>query len=206
MRYLKVWTDFENVLAPLKDDEIGRLFVGMLHYAATGEEPQNFSGNEVFLWAVAKRDIDITAERAETLRQNGLKGGRPATKENQTEANETNENQTKGEKKRKEKKRNEIEKKDIFTPPTLAEITAYCKERNNGIDAEYFLDYQTARNWVLSNGKKCKDWKATIRTWEKNGYNKQRLTKVVTAQQYTQRDYSGEDADAMSRMLKLGGA
>ena len=62
-----------------------------------------------------------------------------------------------------------------FKPPTLEEVKAYCIERNNNIDAEYFIDYQEARGWVLSNGKKMKDWKATIRTWERNGYNKQKF-------------------------------
>ena len=64
-----------------------------------------------------------------------------------------------------------------FTPPTLEEVKTYCIERNNNIDAEYFIDFQEARGWVLSNGKKMKDWKATIRTWEKNNYNKRTSNK-----------------------------
>lgn len=64
-----------------------------------------------------------------------------------------------------------------FTPPTLEEVKAYCIERNNNIDAEYFVDFQEARGWVLSNGKKMKDWKATIRTWEKNNYNRKPVNK-----------------------------
>jgi hypothetical protein len=64
-----------------------------------------------------------------------------------------------------------------FTPPTLDEVKAYCIERNNNIDAEYFIDFQEARGWVLSNGKKMKDWKATIRTWERNSYNRNHVNK-----------------------------
>ena len=64
-----------------------------------------------------------------------------------------------------------------FTPPTLEEVKAYCIERNNNIDAEYFMDFQEARGWVLSNGKKMKDWKATIRTWERNNYNRNHVNK-----------------------------
>ena len=64
-----------------------------------------------------------------------------------------------------------------FTPPTLEEVKAYCVERNNNIDAEYFIDFQEARGWVLSNGKKMKDWKATIRTWERNNYNRKPVNK-----------------------------
>ena len=67
---------------------------------------------------------------------------------------------------------NSHSKKTQFKPPTLDEVKAYCLERGNNIDAEYFIDFQEARGWVLSNGKKMKDWKATIRTWEKNNYNR----------------------------------
>ena len=53
-----------------------------------------------------------------------------------------------------------------FKPPTFEEVKAYCEERKNGIDPQHFIDYQESRGWVLSNGKKMVDWKATIRTWE----------------------------------------
>jgi len=57
-----------------------------------------------------------------------------------------------------------------FKKPTLEEITAYCLERKNKIDPVYFLDYQEARNWKVKGGNKIKDWKAVIRTWEKNDF------------------------------------
>ena len=64
-----------------------------------------------------------------------------------------------------------------FKPPTVEEVKEYCIERNNNIDAEYFVDFQEARGWVLSNGKKMKDWKATIRTWERNNFNQKPVNK-----------------------------
>ena len=84
-----------------------------------------------------------------------------------------------------------------FTPPTLEEVKAYCIERNNNIDAEYFVDYQEARGWVLSNGKKMKDWKATIRTWERNGYNKHKSKSnkqnAIDVVNKLMREYGGEN-------------
>lgn len=77
MKYLKIWTDFADIISPLENDEIGRLFLGMLNYAKTGEEPADFPGNERFIWPVAKRDIDNASEWNETCRANGMKGGRP---------------------------------------------------------------------------------------------------------------------------------
>ena len=69
-------------------------------------------------------------------------------------------------KEREEDKRNKV-RIIHFTPPTLQEVRSYCAERKNMVDPEHFLDYYEARGWILSNGKKCRDWKACVRTWEK---------------------------------------
>ena len=60
-------------------------------------------------------------------------------------------------------------KAKAFVPPTVEEVQAYCDSRQNGIDAQYFWDYQMARNWVYKGNVKMKDWKAAVRTWERNG-------------------------------------
>ena len=88
-----------------------------------------------------------------------------------------------------------------FTPPTVDEVAAYCKERNNGIDAQHFIDYYESRNWFLSNGRKCADWKACVRTWEGNKFNSGG-GKKVSAQQYEQRSYSGSESmdDVLNRL------
>jgi len=54
-----------------------------------------------------------------------------------------------------------------FTPPTIQQVRAYCQERKNEIDPESFIDYFAQQGWILANGRKVKDWKACIRTWEK---------------------------------------
>lgn len=57
-----------------------------------------------------------------------------------------------------------------FVPPTLEEVKAYCAERKNGVDAERFVNYYTANGWQVGKNK-MKDWKAAVRTWEKNAYS-----------------------------------
>ena len=64
-----------------------------------------------------------------------------------------------------------------FTIPTLEEIQNYCNERQNKINPEYFLDYYTARDWKFNNGGKMKDWKATIRNWERLEKNREQQNK-----------------------------
>ena len=197
MKYLKVWTDFEHVLSPLQEDEIGRLFLLMLRYARDGEEPADFVGNEVFIWPAAKRDIDMAAERNEICRQNGLRGGRPKTKENQTEPNETKENQNEPNESRKEKKRNEMKGKETkevkrFTPPTLQEVTEYCRERRNTVNPQRFIDFYASKGWKVGN-QPMKDWRACVRTWEQ----RETSQKKVIAQDFQQRDYSGVDGELL---------
>lgn len=53
-----------------------------------------------------------------------------------------------------------------FKKPTIEEIKNYCKERNNNIDAEQFIDYYNANGWKVGKNP-MKDWKAAIRTWER---------------------------------------
>jgi hypothetical protein len=52
-----------------------------------------------------------------------------------------------------------------FVTPTLTEIEDYCRERQNSVDAERFLNYYEANGWMVGRNK-MKDWKAAVRTWE----------------------------------------
>ena len=61
----------------------------------------------------------------------------------------------------------EKEKRNIFVAPTLEEVEAYCTERGNNVDAQKFIDYYTSNGWEVGKNK-MKDWKAAVRTWERN--------------------------------------
>lgn len=55
----------------------------------------------------------------------------------------------------------------VFTVPTVEEVSAYCQERGNSIDPQRFVDHYTSNGWVVGKTK-MKDWRAAVRTWEKN--------------------------------------
>lgn len=59
--------------------------------------------------------------------------------------------------------------KTRFVPPTCEEVAAYCEERNNDVDAVKFVNYYTANGWKVGNNP-MKDWRAAVRTWERNTY------------------------------------
>jgi len=69
-----------------------------------------------------------------------------------------------------------------FTPPTLEEVTAYCIERNNSVDPQHFIDYYTSNGWLVGKNK-MKDWKAAVRTWERNGYSSAKPSRPNTKAQ-----------------------
>lgn len=62
---------------------------------------------------------------------------------------------------------NDILSKKKFQKPTIEEIQEYCYERGNYIDAYSFYDFYESKNWMIGKNK-MKDWKAAIRTWERN--------------------------------------
>ena len=62
-------------------------------------------------------------------------------------------------------------KRKRFEKPTLSQITQYCLERNNNVNAEQFYDYYESNGWKVGKNA-MKDWKACVRTWERNGYDK----------------------------------
>lgn len=70
-----------------------------------------------------------------------------------------------------EKKESKKKATSRFSPPTLDEVKAYCIERNNNVDAERFIDYYTSNGWKVGRNP-MKDWKATVRTWEKSSKEK----------------------------------
>ncbi len=54
-----------------------------------------------------------------------------------------------------------------FVKPNVEDIIDYCNERNNYVDAQKFYDYYSSNGWKVGKNP-MKDWKAAVRTWEKN--------------------------------------
>ena len=70
---------------------------------------------------------------------------------------------------RQEEKRKEGDNtaRSRFTPPTLDDVQSYCKERNNRVDAERFIDYYASNGWKVGKNQ-MKDWRAAVRNWERD--------------------------------------
>lgn len=207
--HLKVYFSFEEETACLSDAEKSRLLLAMVRYARDGAD-MVLSGNERFLWPVFKAQIDRDIAVYDSKINNGSKGGRPKeenrTKPNETEINRIKPNETENDKIEDRRLKTEEEDKDRkrrrFTPPSVDEVAEYCRERGNGVDPEEFISFYESKGWLVGN-QPMKNWRAAIVTWEKKDKGRSHL-KAVPAQNYAQRDYSGEQDDAMDRMIALG--
>ena len=176
MKYLKVFTDFAEKMELYGDAERGRLFTAMLKYAETGIEPE-LKGNERFLWATARADID----RQAASYKNKVDG---AEKARALIGSDIRDNQTQSDairlKSAQDKDKDKDKDKDIspygdkgkraarFVPPTVDEVAVYCQERGNDVDPERFVDFYACKGWCVGKNP-MKDWKAAVRTWEKRG-------------------------------------
>ena len=164
------WEDGEWQGKPIKR---GQLVTGRKALAAqTGLSEQTVrtslnrlkSTNEITIASTNKFSVitivnygkfqDVPEMPTSTLTSN-LTSGQPATNQQLT----TNEQEEQGNKGIKPRKR--------FTPPTVDEVAAYCRERGNAVDAQRFVDFYAASGWMRGKTP-VRDWKACVRTWERN--------------------------------------
>lgn len=122
-------------------------------------------------------------------------------KEVKTEVNDTVESSAiyKQNKNNKKKDTNVSKEKTVsaasnrFIPPALQEVQAYCQERGNKVDPEQFVNFYSAKGWMVGKNK-MKDWKACVRTWERNHLTK--TNRVISFNNFQQRN---TDYDALVR-------
>ena len=70
--------------------------------------------------------------------------------------------------------------------PTLEEVKAYCSERGNKVDPERWFDYYTSNGWKVGKNP-MKDWKAAVRTWERQDKPVDRSRKNNTLLNYNEK-------------------
>ena len=174
--YVCLYHSYLKSVEPLNDAERGRLFTACLTYSMTGAEP-DLRGNERFVWPTIREQIDRDTKKYSDFckkQQENIRKRWDTTVYDGTSGIPDDTKHTKEKEKEKENRLSSPNVEDSiartparkrFTPPTLAEVTAYCRERQNAVDPQRFIDYYTARGWKL-NKTSMKDWKAAVRTWE----------------------------------------
>ena len=178
-----LYASYAEKFKKLSDAQFGKLIRYVMRYQLDGVVPDIDDIAVSLSFDVIKFNLDNDNEKYEKVvernRENGKKGGRPKKEdsENPTEPKKPNgfsENPPEPKKADKDKDKEkdmdkDKEKKESmrrFAPPSLSEVEEYCRERNNGIDAQAFVDFYTSKGWKIGSAP-MKDWKAAVRTWER---------------------------------------
>ena len=206
-----MYTDNLEMIEELEDNQIGVLMRAIIRYESGMELPDMDGMTRVAFKAIKKtldRDRDKYEEtlekRAEAGRKGGLKRSQNQANAIQNEANQANatfaiqneanqadsvtvpvnDTDTK-------KESAKADKKKIFTPPTVEEVRNYCHERANKVDAQSFVDFYSSKGWMIGKNR-MKDWKAAVRTWERNNKGSPQANQF---NQFPQRDYNFDDLE-----------
>ena len=195
VEYFCAYHSYLDALEPLTDAERGRLFVACLKYSKSGEV-EHLSGNERFVFPVFRGQIDRdNAKYANKCKKQADNANKRWGKDDANDATaydgipnvppngkDTNDAKEKAKEKEKakdngiygasaptrapEQQGDACQKATRFVRPTVQEVADYCRERGNQVDAQRFVDYYTANGWRVGKNP-MKDWKAAVRTWEK---------------------------------------
>ena len=189
------YASYYNAVKQLNRKDQSAVLMAICSYALE-ERDTSLTGTAKAIFELIKPTLDASRKKAAAgqARRQNREEAKAKQSESKTETErEQNESKTETEteqtanenKKEKEYKKeyeieNECLKENIkrkspngltrshFKKPTVEEAAAYCKERNNGVDAEMFVDYYEANGWHVGK-QPMKDWKAAVRTWERRG-------------------------------------
>ena len=136
----------------------------IIRYALNGTEPDldSMADAAALAFIMAKPVLDSSRKKAEAGRIGGS---------SKTEANASNaEANTKRDRDRDREgilKESTKEKQPRFQAPTVDQVREYCRERKNNVDPQRFVSHYEAVGWKIGKNP-MKDWKAAVRTWERN--------------------------------------
>lgn len=151
------------------DEVLGRAVKAAMAYF-DGSETVNLGPLEAAVFAALRADIDTAFSEYKRDVENGKRGGRPRKKPPLTGGRPPQPRGTQGE----GEGEGDIEayiaaatpQRTRFSPPSVDEVTEYCRERGNHVDPATFVDFYTARGWKAGSAA-MKDWRAAVRTWER---------------------------------------
>lgn len=157
-----IYTEWKPLVEALSDDDAGKVFKYIFKYQSN-EEVKCFNP----VWLFIKSKIDEYNHKGEQISEKRRENGRLGGIAKASKCNQVLSNYGKSSNKIKENKTKKNKIKENNIKPSLQDVIDYCNERNNCVDANKWYDYYTANGWKVGKNP-MKDWKACVRTWERN--------------------------------------
>lgn len=112
----------------------------------------------VFNFISDKDDLNDTVRKIINMYENDLENDNDNDNDNEVSYHDSYNDSLKNKKSKR------------FIKPSIDDIQNYCNERNNNVDANKFYNYYESVGWKVGKNP-MKDWKAAIRTWERNNFD-----------------------------------
>lgn len=177
------YRSYYEALKELSKRDQSAVLMAVIGYALDGEEPEKLEGIAGAVFGLIKPTLDAANRRSDRMKERrGNSEDKSKTSRSEVE-DKSNENDDKKdnlkvelesevevelEPEKDSLKKKSVEKKkpaSRFTPPSLDDVQAYCRERGNNVNASKFVDFYTMKGWKVGNSP-MRDWKAAVRTWE----------------------------------------
>lgn len=178
------YRSYYEALKNLPEKERAKVLFAIMEYALDEQEPNNLEGVCAACFLLIRPTLDSGRIKAAN-RKNKTKTNEEQN-ENKTETKleqkpkereKEKEREVECEREKEREKEREVERENDssplkppaaarrFTPPTVDEVAAYCRERRNGVDAQRFVDFYASKGWKVGTSP-MKDWHAAVRNWE----------------------------------------
>ena len=195
MKYVPIFFDWPETTQDLNQENKGNLIDAIVEYASGEREQQEIIRSLMPVERVAFRFLCAQVDRVyEISGKRSVAGSKRTITESESKPQQT---PAKPEEQSKPKQTR-------FIPPTVEEVSAYCRERNNKVDAEQFVAFYESKGWRIGN-QSMKNWKSAIVTWEKRETDTKPIGKRVEAQNYTQRNYQQKQETPEEILRRLNG-
>ena len=181
---------YESIKSLDKESQL-EIYNAICTYSLYGEEPKEMSSVAKAIFTLIKANIDSANKRYLASVENGKKGGNPNFKKGMSNPyyNKSN-SETPPLTPPSPKPLEEVKRR--FSKPTIDEIQEYCNSRENKVNAEKFFNYYESVGWKVGKNP-MKDWKACVRTWERNNYDADKV-EVKKEEKEEVADYSSIDS------------
>ena len=169
---------YYEAIEKLPKEQRLQVYEAVLAYALNDEETEESARDPVInaMLTLMKPNIDASNSISEARTEAGRRGGKangskPKANGSEEEKEEEIEKEIEKELEKESVKEkapgdNSPEPRARFLKPTLEAVKQYCTERGNQVDPERFINYYTANGWKVGRNP-MKDWRATVRTWER---------------------------------------
>lgn len=157
----------QAAITKLSDEDAGALVKALI----CGDDDPALSDMAGIIYPFIKGQVDRLEDMRAKRSASGRNGGSKKQNESKSEAN-GKQNESKSEPHNQNHNQNQErkaptepkEKRERFTPPTVAEVEAYAREKGYRLEAARFVDFYASKGWKVGSSP-MKDWKAAVRNW-----------------------------------------